>query len=432
MKMRKSKKWIYSFAAAMLALSLAGCSAKTQQAEQTAAGTSDQVKLRIVWWGSQERHDATLKALKLYEEKHPNVTFETEFSGWEGYWDKLATQSAAKNAPDIIQMDAQYLQEYAARNQLADLSEGIQTKDVDPTLVDSGKYKDTLYAVALGNNAYGMMYNKSAFEKLGVASPQSGWTWDELFKMTKEVQPKLEKGTYVLRDLTYDSAAYEMYQLSKGKGHLTTEDGKYNIDKATWIEWIGLFEELRKQGAVSPPEVTVSEQEYDPKRDLLLNGSVLIKQGLAAQFPSYESVKPGAFALVSAPRDKEAGGYLKPSMFWSVSEHSAHKEEAKKFIDFFINDPEAAEILGVSRGLPVSNVILEKMSSAFTKSDQAQLNMINETAPDAQPFNGGPKGWGDFQQNGYKQVGEQLIFNELSPDEAYEEIQVKFEEAVKQ
>ncbi len=426
------KKWMYLLFTVILAFSLAACSAQSSNNEKASENNSDKVKLRIVWWGSQERHEATLKVIKLYKEKHPNVTFETEFSGWDGYWDKLATQSAARNAPDIIQMDAQYLQEYASRNQLADLSSGIQTKDIDSTLVDSGKYKDKLYALPLGNNAYGMIYNKAVFEKLGVTPPKSGWTWDDLFRLAKEVQPKLEKGRYVLRDLTYDAQAYEMYQLSKGKGHLTTENGKYNIDKKTWLEWINTFKDLREQGIASPSEITVSEQEYDPKRDLLLNGSVLIKQGLAAQFPSYDSVKPNTYALVSAPKDKQSGGYLKPSMFWSVSQNSAYQKQAKEFIDFFINDPEAAEILGVTRGLPVSSKILKKMNSNFTESDKAQLNMINETAPHAVPFNGGPKGWGEFIQNDYKQVGEELIFKKLSPNQAYKEIKAKFEETVNQ
>ncbi|MFJ5621588.1 ABC transporter substrate-binding protein [Peribacillus loiseleuriae] len=427
----KVKKWMYLLVTIVLALNLAACSAKTQNNEKASKrGSDEKIKLRIVWWGSQDRHDATLKVLKLYEEKNPNVTFETEFSGWDGYWDKLATQSAAKNAPDIIQMDAQYLQEYASRNILADLSEGIQTENINQTLLDSGKTKDKLYALPLGNNAIGMVYNKSALEKLGSPLPKVGWTWDDLFNLAKEVKPKLEEGKYVLRDLTYEAGSYEMYQLSKGKGHLTTEKGEFNIDKTTWLEWVGIFEDFREKGIVPPAEIVVSEQEKDTKRDLLLNGTVLIKQGFAAEFPAYDSVKPDTFALVPAPKDKEAGGYLKPSMFWSVSQNSAYKKEAKEFIDFFINDPKAAELLGITRGLPVSEAILEKMIPSFTESDKIGLNMINETAPTAQTFNGGPKGWGVFVQNNYKQIGEQLIFNKLSPKQAYEELQAKFKETV--
>ncbi|MGG4488289.1 ABC transporter substrate-binding protein [Metabacillus idriensis] len=427
---RKVRKLLLLIIASLLAISVTACSAQSSNGQDSSGGKSEKTKLRIVWWGSQERHDATLKVIELYKEKNPDVSFETEFSGWDGYWDKLATQSAAKNAPDIIQMDAQYLQEYASRNQLADLMDGIVTKDIDENLLNSGVYEDQLKAIPLGNNAYGMIYNKAALEKLGIEAPKTGWTWDEFFELAEQIQPKLEKGKYVVRDFSYDAGVYEMYQLSKGKGHLTTENGKFNIDKETWMQWITIFNDLREKGVVTPAEVAVSEQEYDPKRDLLLNGTILFKQGFAAQFPSFDSVIPGNFALIKAPRDKEAGGYLKPSMFWSVSEHSSQKDEAKKFIDFFINDPEATAILGNTRGLPVSSIVLNELNSSFTDSDKAQLNMINETAPDAQPFNGGPKGWGNFIQNDYTQVGEELIFEKISPEEAYEEIKAKFAETV--
>lgn len=431
MKKSKMRKWMFLFIAAILIVGLTACSASTNKNNEAASSSDNSdVKLRIVWWGSQERHDATIKVLELYKEKNPNITFEMEFSGWDGYWDKLATQSAAKNAPDIIQMDAQYLQEYAGRNQLADITDTINTDDVEASLLDSGKVNDKLYAVPLGNNAFGMIYNKSVFEKLGVETPKTGWTWDELFSLAKEVQPKLEEGVYALKDLTEAANVYEMYQLSKGKGHLTKEDGSFNIDKETWIEWVNIFNDLREQGVVPPAEINVSEQLFDPKRDLLLNGTVLMKNAFAAEFPSFDSVSPGSFALVTAPKDKEAGGYLKPSMFWSVSENSNYKEEAQKFIEFFINDQEAAEILGVSRGLPVSKSILDKMSPSFTESETTQLKLINETAPTAQPFNGGPKGWGDFAVNGYEPVADQLIFGEIEPEQAFEEIKTGFEERV--
>ena len=38
----------------------------------------------------------------MYEELNPNVTIEREFAGWGPYWEKLATQVAGGNAPDMF------------------------------------------------------------------------------------------------------------------------------------------------------------------------------------------------------------------------------------------------------------------------------------------------------------------------------------------
>ncbi|MGG3468557.1 sugar ABC transporter substrate-binding protein [Neobacillus pocheonensis] len=431
MKTRKYWKKIGITLAALSMTLLTACSSGSSIKESSAEGTqSDAVKLRIVWWGAQNRHDATKKVLDLYTKKHPNVTFVSEFSGWDGYWDKLATQAAGKNAPDIIQMDAQYLQEYAGRNQLADLSSGIKVSDMDKNLLDTGKYKDKLYAVPLGNNATGIIYNKQALEKLGLPLPKSDWTWDELFKMAREIQPKLPKGKYALKDLTYDRGVYEEYQFGQGKGSLSTPEGKANIDKETWLSWCKIFSDLRKEGVVPPPEVSVSEKLFDPKQDLLLSGTVLMKRAFAAEYPAFDSVSPGAYELAKSPRGKQASGYLKPSMFWSVSSQSKNVEEAKKFIDFFINDKEAGEILGTTRGIPVSKQVLDNLTPKFSQQDTKQVDLIKETAPDANPFNGGPQGFGNFTKE-FERVGQEYIFGRIKANQAYQELLNKWKETIK-
>jgi multiple sugar transport system substrate-binding protein len=424
------------FVAFALVASITACSSNsaTTPKETSKAATptvgSEPIKLRIVWWGSQARHDATKKVLDLYTKKHPNITFEPDFSGFDSYWDKLATQSAAKNTPDIIQMDAQYLNEYAGRKQLASLSSGININDLDKNLLEAGKYQGELFAVPIGSNPFGIVYNKQTFEKMGIPAPKGDWTWDDLFKLAREIQPKLEKGKYALRDFTVDGEVYEMYQLSKGKGPLSTPDGKVNLDQATWTEWCGLFTKLRKEGVVPPAEVSVSEKKYDPKQDLLLNGTVLIKQSYASDFPAWESVLAGAYALTKAPKSTQAGGYIKPSMYWTISANSMYTEEAKKFIDFFINDQEAADILGVIRGIPVSAKILDYLQPKLTETDKTQIALLNATKSDANPFSVGPKGYGNFIVD-FNKVGAEVIFGRSTPEHAYQDIIKKWETDIK-
>ena len=77
--------------AAAMCVSLAACGGSTASssaaestasstAESTASSTADaastgdeEVDLRMAWWGSQDRHDRTIKAIELYESLHPNV-----------------------------------------------------------------------------------------------------------------------------------------------------------------------------------------------------------------------------------------------------------------------------------------------------------------------------------------------------------------------
>ena len=80
------------------------------------------VELSIFWWGGEARAKLTEEALALYTKKHPNVTFKKTWQANQGYFDKLATLTAGGNAPDIFQIDDNYLAEYAARNVTLDLT----------------------------------------------------------------------------------------------------------------------------------------------------------------------------------------------------------------------------------------------------------------------------------------------------------------------
>lgn len=108
--------------------------------------------------GSQTRHDLTTKVIKLFEEKHPGITIKPEYSGWDGYMDKLTTQVAGSNAPDIVQMDYAFLTDFARRGALLDLtpyadSKELRTEDHDESMIKAGTIDDKLYAITLGVNA---------------------------------------------------------------------------------------------------------------------------------------------------------------------------------------------------------------------------------------------------------------------------------------
>jgi multiple sugar transport system substrate-binding protein len=389
-------------------------------AASSGSSNSKTVKLRIMWWGSQARHDATLKILDLYTKKNPNVTFEPEYSGFDGYLDKLSTQAAAKNAPDIIQMDAAWLADWNARGQLADLSSGIDTKEIDSKLLDTGKYQGKLAAVPLGNNAWGMIYDKAALEKLGIAGPKDGWTWDDYFKMGEEIKPKLGKGQYPFKDGTNDGI-YTSYQLSKGKGYPITPDGKFNYDKETWLEWTEKFADLRKRGIVPPPDVQLADKDLDPTQDMLLNNQLIFKSMHAAQVGAYESLKPKSIGVAAMPKDVQPGGWLKATFYFSVNQDSKYKDEAKKFIDWFINDPEVGEIGGTTRGVPISNKIVSIMKPKFNLGDQLTVEMIDKTAVSSQKFNPGAAGWSDFGKI-ETDIKEQLMFGKITPEQSYDEL----------
>lgn len=384
------------------------------------SGSGDPVTLTVSWWGSQARHDATLKALDQYKALHPNVTFQTQFSGWDGYYDKLAVQFSAKSAPDIIQMDAAYVNDYAGRGLLADLKD-LNVADVEEKTVNSGKVNGTLYAMPIGVAALGMVYDKTVVEKLGLTAPEFGWTWDDYYAFGEAAKAKLGDDKYVFVDQSADLVDYTAYQYSIGKGYIFSDAGQLNIDKDTWIQYMTKMGELRDKGILTPADITTTDKELDPQLDSVINGNAVVRHLFSNQVGAIDALKPGAFGYASMPYGTEAGGWLKPSMFWSINAQSKNQAEAAKFIDWFINDKDANTTLGLTRGTPVSGKIVEALTPSFSEADKTSLDFLNKVTPDAQQFINDPKGWGNFK-NDYKTIVEKLQFKQTTPEKAYDEL----------
>jgi len=81
-------KRLFAVSAALL---IAGVAFAAGSGEKPGAAPAKKVDLKIAWWGSQARHEGTIKVIELYMQKNPNVTITYEFAGWGDYWTKVTT-----------------------------------------------------------------------------------------------------------------------------------------------------------------------------------------------------------------------------------------------------------------------------------------------------------------------------------------------------
>jgi len=233
---------------------------------------------------------------------------------------------------------------------------------------------------------------------------------------------KLPEGQYFTKDYAGDYFAYSAYQYAQGKGKVVTDEGVFNVDQDTFLAWTKQFEELRKEGIVPPADLNASDKEFDPTMDLLVSGKIVIRLSFSNNLGAWNSLKEGAYALVTMPRAVEAGGWLKPSMFFGISATSKHAEEAKKFVDWFINSPDAAGVLKTARGMPVNSEIATTLEAQLSDTDKAGLELLRATEKDGQTFSAGAKGWTNFIDKDWPLVRDELSFGKTTPEEAYEKL----------
>ena len=386
--------------------------------EKSASEKNEKITLRIAWWGSQPRHDYTLKIIQMYEEKHPNVKIEAEYASWDDYWKKLAPQAAANELPDIIQMDLSYFAQYAQNGQLADLSKylgkEIQTKDIPEDVINSGKIGDKLYGISTGVNVLGFQYDPELLKKIGVESIAENWTWDDYKNIAKKAK---DAGLFIDGGMKAD-VFFNYYLRTQGKS-LFSKDGTslgYEDDKL-FEEFFNMTTGLVKQKAVPTPDfmAQVKGIEDDP---VVTKKAIGIWQW-SNQFVGLQQVANRPLEIHGMPGpNSEKGLYLKPSMFWSVASNSEHKAEAAKFIDFMINDIEANKLNLGDRGVPGSAAVKEALKPLLPPAQKQVFEYVEWAEKHSSPFDGpDPVGAGEVIEL-LDNLNEQMAYGNLSVKEA--------------
>ncbi|WP_314324552.1 extracellular solute-binding protein [Paenarthrobacter ilicis] len=406
-------------ATAAAVLALTACGGGGSQAKSA----DGKVELRFAWWGGDKRAQVTQAAIAAFEAENPNIKIKPEYGDWSGYWDKLATQVAANDAPDIIQMDEKYITEYSTRGALLDLSKyQIDTSKLDKAALDAGKGEKGLTGIAAGINAATILANPAVFQAAGVAIPDDKtWTWEDFEKVAAEVTAKSPKGTYGAAAYGTDEASLGVWLRQNGKS-LYTDDGKLGFEPSDISEWWSFLKEMSKNKAV-PSASEVVEAEAAP---LDQSGLATGKNGLAFwwsnQLPALEKAAGGELQILRFPsktgKAEDAKLWYKASQFWSASSRTKHPEETAKFIDFLANNVKAGEALLADRGVYPNSDVREAIAPKLAKADVKVVDFIDQIKPElgdapAAP----PKGAGAIQEI-IKRYTSEVLFERLSTDEA--------------
>ncbi|CAI6084779.1 Putative ABC transporter substrate-binding protein YesO [Paenibacillus sp. JJ-100] len=420
-----TKKWVTLFCLSLLLFATAcsgGTSGTPVSSGDTSEGsTSEKIELRMTWWGSQTRHDLTTQVIKLFEEKHPGITIKPEYSGWDGYFDKLTTQVAGSNAPDIIQMDYAFLTDFARRGALLDLTpyadQELGIKDHDKSMITAGSIDDKLYAITLGVNAPGVVYDATLFQQLGIEEPKESWTWEDFSAIAAQIAAAKGEGFYGTADISGATNMFEVFVRQSGKGLF--EDGVMTATSDQLKEWFEMWAALRENGGATSAEVTASTTNALETRPISL-GTAAMDFAWSNQLLTFQQVnknqdhKLGIQVLPHGVNEQRIGEYLKPGQFMSGYSKTKHPKEVAMFIDFMVNDPEATAILGSERGVPVNASIREQLQPQLSEGEKIIFQFIDivskHSSEISPPY---PQGFAEVDTS-FKSASEQIAFGQGS------------------
>lgn len=395
----------------------AGCGGGAEPAEE------GPVTLRFSWWGSDVRHELTQQVIDAYEAENPDVTIEGEFGDFSGYFDRLATQVAANDAPDVIQMDPSFLTEYAGRGALLDLGgTDIDTADFDEAALGTGEFEGTLYGIVNGINVPVVFANPALFAAAGVELPDdTTWTWDDFTDVATRVSEGSPDGVYGAESYGFDPITLEMYARQDG-GSLFTDDGGVALTEDQATAYWSQLKALQDAGAIPPASLNVENSATTLDARQNASGAAAMGWWLSNQLPAAEAALGGDLEILRYPSlsgaAEDAGQYLRPSQFWTISARTEHPEAAADFVDYLANSEEAASVLLSERGTIPNAELREATSGALTEPERAVNDFITEVTPEiGDPVQPTPVGLGG---EGFPvmRYSSEVLFERLTPAEA--------------
>lgn len=152
---------------------LAGCSAGSPSSGSSSGPSfSTKVSGTLNAWGFNNPDDVGQSRLDYAKSQLKNVTIKLDETAFDAQ--KFTTRAASGNVPDVVQMDASYVDTYAAQGLIMPLDQCyavhkvVPSKQYYPQVVDYIKYKSHVYAVPQFYQPPAIITNERVMKASGV------------------------------------------------------------------------------------------------------------------------------------------------------------------------------------------------------------------------------------------------------------------------
>jgi multiple sugar transport system substrate-binding protein len=388
---------------------------------------ASQTKVRVRFAGyveSQEQLTQTLAVLKLYSEKNPNVEIVPEFTNFGAFTDKIATETAGGNAPDMFSVNVDLLAEYARRGVTMPLDayvpNPINLTDYLQSAVNAAKFDGKQYAIP--NDAIGptIITNATSFEKAGIKIPDQMWTWEDLAETSAALSKALGPRFWGVEDAGGNYIPCDIFLRGRGKS-MFTPDHKIGFALEDMEAWYAYWKMMRDTKATPPGDVQALAGNDDPSTAGIVAGRAAMNITLTDSFVGFQALSQDNFVLHMMPNGFR-GGEMKQRHYsyagnsTTVSAKSPNQKQVIDIIRFMHFDPEGVKTYYTNSGMiPCSKAGRDAMAASGTDADReiiAYLDLLQkDPAPPRYPGVPGMTGM-------LTRANEGVAFGKLTPKQA--------------
>lgn len=335
------------------------------------------------YWGVQNGYSYQIldDAIAVFQGQNPGVKVKY-VSGIlkEDYSEWLAEGLISGEAPDLFFILLKDFNDFAGLAALKDLTplidrdEDVQTDMFYSSAYAYGKYKDRQYCLPYECAPKLMFVNKSILDKEGIDMPGEEWTWDEFYKICRQVTKDTDKdgvldqfGTvgYTWRD-AFDSNGVELFDQQGKQCSLTGENVKESI------QFMEKLESIHEGYSVASREFDLGNVAFQP----MSFSEYRAYQPYPLSVKKYSGFEWNCIPMPAGPHGDNISTL--DTLMVAMNENTRHEKAAWNFMKTLVcNTQIQSEIFDYSEGVSVLKEVTEsdQVLQRLMEEDGSSLNL---------------------------------------------------------
>jgi multiple sugar transport system substrate-binding protein len=370
--------------------------AAAQAAPTVASAGAGKVTITWIEWLSPEMGEENMaRVIAAFNQKQPDITVQRLSMPFAGVHDKTIALLAAKQLPDIIEMEPPFMPEYADKGVLQHLNHFIAKEGADfmkqyaQGLVEPA-YKGNYNYLPKVVNPNGYYYNKALLEKAGLQHPPTTWQEEIDFgqKATNASANMYAYTSHIAQKSPYNGAPNEVYpRIIQGGSDIVNADGTAAFANDKGVAGLQQYVDLVNKYKIMSPG-TLSNEETN-KTEAFAAGQNAFMYDNMAHIPLYDKRTELKYGITTVPKGERTGT---TAAGWSMGMSSGTKNpDAVWTFMKWITGPEGDKIFATeAKQLPANQ---QATGGPWEQDERLKAALMIVKDPNTKRLSGSVEQW---------------------------------------
>ena len=389
-----------------------------RQGAYTPPAPDVEATITISNWGDPNDQKVYEAARERFAAKFPNVTVNDNFTPittWTDYVNKVVTQVAAGDAPDVINIAIEGFRFGVDKNLFMPLDDFLANDpagqelvaDVDPRLVEAFKLEGQTYLAPYRWNNMMIHYNTKMFADAGIERPSDDWTWNDFVETAKA----LTTGDVFGFAVPFFNFGLSPWWFSNDTAQLTADLSEPNLTDPKMVEAVTFVRDLVHVHKVAPSVEGSEPYQLFPAGKVAMTGAGRWVVG------SFRDLGFQDYDVVPWPQNRKKATVFGVAGF-AIYPESDNPELAWEYIKQIAATDTANEFVAIGAANPARRSVA---SGAEFLASPPHASLFYESLEYAQPVQAPPQ-FTDLETIFMRHMGD-VMSGAAEPDEAMEAAQ---------